>query len=118
MTVPDDLSLDIRPDASDLGIKREQLMFDEQLLDDAGYAIYGLLHAQKAGNPRMSLQDLYKQLWTWRCWRECKGNCREVALRMREKGWGDATEEQVIYRIRRMAKLGFFSHTSGNPRLP
>ncbi len=116
--LPFESSLDIRPDDSDLGIKRQQLMFDGQLLDDDGYSIYGRLHSQKAGSPRMTLDDLHKQLWTWRCWRECNGDCRRVALKMRAFGWAGTTKEHVRYRIRRMAKQGMFHNLGKMPPIP
>lgn len=93
-------------------------MFDGRLLDDAGYVIFGRLNAQKAGNPRMTMDDLHKQLWTWRCWRDCNGDCRKVALKMREFGWSGTTEVDVKYRIKRMAKLGFFHNLGKMPRIP
>lgn len=100
----------MKPDASDFGIEREQLMFDGELLDDDGYAIYGRLHSHRAGNPRMTLQDLYKQLWIWRCWRRCNGDYALVARRMSAFGWPNTTVAHVRYRIRRMEKSGYFDH--------
>lgn len=114
LTNPDTV---IRPDKSDLSIKRQQLMFDGRLLDDLEYAVYGRLQSQKAGNPRMTLDELHKQLWIWRCWRDCKGDYRAVAMKMREKGWGDATKVSVKYRIKRMHKLGLFDPHPALPRI-